>query len=131
MSSKSPLVQRRFRINVDIETTINAEPDKTIGSHQEHVQFHQAFVQKLLAQPALLNKLLRYYAVVEFREAEKMLTREYGKTSDQQLLQPIIKELDPAAQAYFTEEVEAGISVPYFDGCEAVVQNIQLTELDR
>jgi hypothetical protein len=32
MSVHSPLIHRTFRITIDIETTINAEPDETMDS---------------------------------------------------------------------------------------------------
>jgi hypothetical protein len=66
-------------------------------------------------------------------EAQKLLEAEYGwgKTSDQQVLQPIIAELEPAVQAYFTEELEDGATVYYVDGCEATVTQFSVAELDK
>lgn len=133
MSQKSPLVHRTFRISVDIETTIAASPDETSGSCPEHVQFHQALVQRLLAHPKRLDQLLRSCAVDALKGAEKMLAVEYGRdrASDQQLLQPMIEELEPSAQAYFMEEIEAGVSLYYFDGYEATVKHVCMKELDE
>jgi hypothetical protein len=51
--------------------------------------------------------------------------------SPPQLLQPIIEQLEPAAQAYFMEETEAGIPVIYFDGYEATVKQFRMKELDE
>ncbi len=130
MSQKPPLVHRTFRISVDIETILTASPGETSGSCPEHVQFHQALVQRLLAHPKLLDQLLRSCTVDALKGAEKMLAVEY-RVSDQQLLQPMIQELEPAAQAYFMEEIEAGVSVYYFDGYEATVKRVYMTELDE
>ena len=45
------------------------------------------------------------------------------------MLQPLIAELEPAAQAYFTEELEEGAIVYYFDGYEATIKQFGMTEL--
>ncbi len=125
---QSPIVRRRFRISVDVETTINAAPDGT----PECVQSYQAFVQRLLAHPKLLDHLLRGAAVDALKGAEKMIASEYGwdRISDQQLLQPMIEQLEPAAQTFFIEEIEAGVPVYYFDGYEATVKQWSMKELD-
>ncbi len=125
---QSPIVRRRFRISVDIETTINAAPDGTA----ERVQSYQAFVQRLLAHPKSVDHLLRGAAVDTLKRAEKMIASEYGwgRISDQQLLRPMIEQLEPAAQAYFIEEIEAGVAVYYFDGYEATVKQWSMKELD-
>ena len=115
MSTHSPLARRTFRITTDIETTIMASPDETSGSRPEHVHFHQALVQQLLAHPQRLDHLLRSCAVDALKGAEKMLAGDY-QVSEQHLLQPMIEALEPAAQAYFLEEIEDGISVYSFDG---------------
>jgi hypothetical protein len=47
------------------------------------------------------------------------------------VLQPIIAELEPAAQAYFTEEVEDGATVYYVDGCETTITQFSIAELDK
>src|SRR5207249_2053204 len=75
-------------------------------------RYHQAFVQHLLAHPPALCQLLRSSAVEALLPAKKMLEAEYGwgRISDQQLLQPLIAELEPAAQAYFTEELEVRLT---------------------
>jgi hypothetical protein len=126
---KSPIVRRRFRISVDVETTINAASDDTA----ERAQYYQAFVQQLLANPNILDQLLRGSAADALKEAQKMIAIEYGwnRVSEQQLLQPIIAQLEPAAQAYFMEETEAGIPVTYFDGYEATVKQFSMKELDQ
>src|SRR5205823_9703852 len=117
---QSPIIRRRFRISIDVETTIKAAPDDT----GKGIQYYQAFIQQLLAHPKILDQLLHSSAVDALKGARKMIALEYGweKISDQQLLQPIIDQLEPAAQAYFVEEIEAGIPVYDFDGYEATVK---------
>jgi hypothetical protein len=85
---KTPIVRRRFRFSVDVETTINAASDNTV----EREQFLQAFVQRLLAHPKILDQLLRGSAVDALKEAQRMIAVEYGwgRISEQQLLQPIV-----------------------------------------
>ncbi len=63
--------------------------------------------------------------------AKKLLEAEYGwgRTSDQQVPQPSIAELEPDAQAYFTEELEDMASVYYFDGYEATIKRFGMTEV--
>lgn len=128
MAPPSPLVQRTFRISVDIETTITASPDETIGSRPEQVQFHQALVRQLLAHPKRLDQLLRSSAVDALTGAEKMLVGDY-QVAEQHLLQPLIEALEPAAQAYFLEEIEDGVSVYCFDGYGATVKHVGMTEI--
>lgn len=127
-----PLVLRTFRIIVDIETTVMASPRERLGDGKTHERYYQALVQHLLAHPPALRHLLRASAVEALLEAKTLLEAEYGwgKTSDQQVLQPIIAELEPAAQAYFTEELEDGATVYYVDGCEATVTQFSVAERD-
>jgi len=127
------LVRRTFRITVDVETILTAKSRETLGDVPEHERYHQALVQHLLAHPPALRHLLRASAVEALLPAKKLLEAEYGwgKTSDQQVLQPIIAELEPTAQAYFTEEVEDGATVYYVDGCEATVTQFSVAELDN
>ncbi|MBO0795953.1 MAG: hypothetical protein J2P36_34095 [Ktedonobacteraceae bacterium] len=131
MSTPSSLVRRTFRLTVDVETTLNAEPEETLPSHPEHKQFHQALVQQLLAHPTVLDQLLRSSAVTALESAQKLFAAEFGwdRVSEQQLLQPLIEKLEPAAQAYFTEELEAGITVYYFDDYQATIKRFNMTEL--
>lgn len=130
MSTQPPIVRRTFRLSVDVETTLNAEADETTPSHPEYTQFHQAFVQQLLAQPKVLDQLLRASAVNALKPAQKLFAAEFGwgKVSEQQLLQPLIEKLEPAAQAYFTEEIEEDITVYYFDDYQAKIKHIKMTE---
>ena len=132
MATQTPsLVRRSFRITIDVETILTAESCKTPGDGPEGKRYHQALVQHLLAHPPVLRQLLRASAVTALIPAKKMLEAEYGwgRTSEQQLLQPLIEELEPAAQAYFTEELEEGAIVYYFDGYEATIKRFGMTEV--
>ena len=134
MTTTTPsLVRRTFRIIVDIETTVRASPRERLGDGPDHERYYQALMQHLLAHPPALRHLLRASAVKALLEAQRLLEAEYGwgKTSDQQVLQPIIAELEPAAQAYFTEELEDGTIAYYVDGCEATVTQFSVAELDK
>ena len=132
MSVSSPLIHRTFRITIDIETTVNAEPDEPLDCSPEHVHYHQALVQRLLAHPQLLNHLLRCWTVEALGPASKLLKAEYGwgPGTDQPLLQAAIAELEPAAQDYFTEELEDSFRAYCFDGYETTIKGFHLTPLD-
>lgn len=129
MSTRPP-VRRTFRLTIDIETTLNAEADETTPSHPEHTQFHQALVQQLLAHPTTLDQLLRASAVTALKSAQKLFDAEFGwdRVSEQQLLQPLIEKLEPAAQVHFTEELEEGTAIYYFDGYQATIKRFNMTE---
>jgi hypothetical protein len=89
----------------------------------EGVCHTEALTERLLAQPELVDRLLRCRAVEVARQAGKALESEYGwgEISEDELLGPIFAELEPDARAYFTEELEDGASVYYFDGYDATV----------
>ena len=132
MATQTPsLMRRTFRITIDVETIVTAESRETPCDGPEGKRYHQALVQHLLAHPPVLRQLLRSSAVAALMPAKKMLEAEYGwgRTSEQQLLQPLIAELEPAAQAYFTGELEEGATVYYFDGYEATIKQFGMTEL--
>lgn len=131
MSTHPPVVRRTFHLSVDVETTLYAEADEATPSHPEQTHFQQALVQQLLAHPTVLDQLLRASAVTALSSAQKLFTAEFGwgRVSEQQLLQPLIEKLEPAAQAYFTEEVEDGRTVYYFDGYQATIKRFNMTEL--
>jgi len=65
--------------------------------------------------------------------AKKLLEAEYGwgRISEQQVLQPLVAELEPAAQAYFTEELEDGVTVYSFDGYAATIKQVRMTEVGQ
>ena len=97
MATQTPsLVRRTFRITVDVETIVTAEPRETLSNGPEDERYHQAFVQHLLAHPPALCQLLRSSAVEALLPAKKLLEAEYGwgRSSEQQLLQPIMAELE-------------------------------------
>jgi hypothetical protein len=101
------------------------------GSEDE--RSHLALVQQLLAHPPVLYQLLRSSAVEALLPAKKLLEAEYGwgRISEQQLLQQLVAELEPAAQAYFTEELEDGASVYSFDGYAATIKQVRMTEISE
>ena len=131
MSTRHPIIRRTFRLSVDVETTLNIEADETAPVHPEYTQFHQALVQQLLAHPTVLDQILRASAVTALNSTQKMFAAEFGwdRVSEQQLLQPLIEKLEPAAQAYFTEELEDGVTVYYIEGYQTTIKNISMTEL--
>ncbi len=132
MAIQTPsLVRGTFRITVDVETSVTAHPRETLGNGPQDVCYHQAFVQHLLAHPPVLRQLLRSSAVEALLPAKELLEAEYGwgRISEQQLLQPIMAELEPAARAYFTEELEDIASVYYFDGYAATIKQFGMTEV--
>jgi hypothetical protein len=90
-------------------------------------------VRGLQANPEVLRQFLRALAVDALRPASRLLEAEYGwgRASDQQLLQPVIAQLEPAAQAYFTEELEDGASAYYVECYQATIKQFGLIELDE
>lgn len=134
MTTQTPaLIRRTFRITIDVETFLTAEPRETLGNSPEEERSHQALVHHLLAHPAVLSQLLRSSAVEALLPAKKLLEAEYGwgRISEQQLLQPLVTELEPASQAHFTEELEDGATVYSFDGYAATLKQVRMTEMSQ
>ncbi len=133
MSTHFPRVCRTFRITIDIETTLDPETHDLAPHQASGSRYQQALHEGLLAHPEVLRQLLCSFAVDALKPASKLLEAEYGwgRASEQQLLQPIIEELSPAAQAYFTEELEEGASVYYFECYQATVKRFGMIELDE
>lgn len=134
MTTQTPsLVRRTFRITVDVETILTAKPPETLGNGPEDERSHQALVHQLLAHPPVLSQLLRSSAVEALLPAKQLLEAEYGwgRISEQQMLQPLVAELEPTAQAYFTEELEDGVTVYSFDGYAATIKQVSLTEVGQ
>jgi tyrosyl-tRNA synthetase len=131
MSTHSSTVRRTFRLSVDIETVLKTEADETTLAHPEQARFHRALVQQLLARPTVLAQYQRAEAVTALKSAQKLFAAEFGwdRVSEQQLLQSLVEKLEPAAQAYFTEELEDGVTIYYFDGCQTTIKDFNLTEL--
>jgi hypothetical protein len=55
----------------------------------------------------------------------------WGGSSEHKLLEPIFADLEPDARAYFTEELEGGVSAYYFDGYGATVERSSVAEIDE
>jgi hypothetical protein len=129
---ESGLARRRFRITIDVEAALAAELCGGAALHTPEDAAHaRALGEQLLRRPELVDRLLRCRALEAAGRAGKALEAErgWGKTSEQELLGPIFAELEPEARAYFTEELEDGASVYYFDGYEATVEWVSVTEL--
>ena len=133
MSAHFPRVCRTFRISIDIETTIDPESHDLAFLPPEGPRYQRVLVQGLLAHPEVLHQLLRAWAIDALKPASKLLEAEYGwgRASEQQLLQPLIAELSPAAQAYFTEELEEGASAYYVECYEAITRRFHMIEIDE
>ena len=82
--------------------------------------------------PEVLDPWLRSLIIGKLDEAKKLLDAEYGsRIPEHELLQSIIAELEPEAQAYLTEELEDGVQTYYFDGFQTLVKCYQMTMLDE
>jgi hypothetical protein len=131
---ETPVVRKKFRVTIDVEATLASGPQREmLPSSPEEVAHTEAFTERLLAQPELLDRLLRRRAVQVARQAGKALEAEYGwgEISEDGLLEPIFAGLEPDARAYFTEELEDGVSVYYFDGYDATVERVSVAEIDE
>ncbi len=129
-----PVVRKKFRVTIDVEATLSAEPQGgVLPPSPEDVSHTKALMERLLAQPKLVDRLLCCRAVEAARRAGRALEAEYGwgRASEYELLGPIFAELEPDARAYFTEEVEDGASAYYFDGYGATVERASVTEIDE
>ncbi len=106
MSKQFPYARQTFHITLDIETMLQL-PAK--AAPDEQVEYYdRLLVQQLLAHPEILSQVFRFTALARLPSAMHMLTAEYGKEgiSEQELLAPLIAQLEPDAQASFTEEIE-------------------------
>jgi hypothetical protein len=132
MPTPSPLARRTFRMTIDVEASIDPVSHDLAPQLPEESSYQQALVRSLLAHPKVLHQLLRSIAVDALTLGRKLLEAEYGwgRGSDQQLLQPIIEELEPAARAYFTEDLEDGASVYYIEPYGAAVKRFDMIELE-
>jgi hypothetical protein len=132
MPPQATQVRRTFRLTIDVETTLDPAAPDGAPSLRAGARYQQALIRGLEAHPEVLRQFLRSLAVDAVRSAGQQLEAEYGwgRASEHQLLEPIITELEPAAQAYFTEEVEDGASVYYVDCHHATVRRFAMIELD-
>jgi hypothetical protein len=131
---ETPVVRKKFRVTIDVEATLASGPQgETLPPSPEGVCHTEALTERLLAQPELVDRLLRCRAVEVATQAGKALEAEYGwgEISEDELLGPIFAELGPDAQAYFTEELEGGASVYYFDGYDATVERASVARIDE
>jgi|SRR5215208_5732936 len=129
-----PVVRKTFRATIDVEATLASGTQGGVPlPSPEHVSHTKALVERLLAQPELVDRLLRCRAVEAARQASSVLEAEYGRrgASEHELLEPIFAELEPGTRAYFTEELEDGVSAYYFDGYGATVEQASITEIDE
>ena len=127
MSASLPLVRRMFHITLDIEATVDPEPNTQL--HEQAEPYHRVLVQALIAHPEILHQLLRSAAIAELGHARQMLEAEYnkGSMSEQDLLSAVMGHLEPEIQAYFTEEIEDHQSIYLFDGYAASIKRFQMT----
>jgi hypothetical protein len=132
MSPHFPLVRRTFRMTIDVEASIDPESYGVSPQLPQESGYQQALVRSLVAHPEVVRQLLRSIAVDALTPGRKLLEAEYGwgRGSDQQLLQPIIEELEPAARAYFTEELEDGASAYYIACYSAAVKRFDMIECE-
>jgi hypothetical protein len=131
---ETPVVRKKFRVTIEVEATLASGPQREmLPPSPEGVCHTEALTERLLAQPELVDGLLRRRAVQVARQAGKALEAEYGwgEISEDQLLEPIFAGLEPDARSYFTEELEDGVSVYYFDGYDATVERVSVAEIDE
>jgi hypothetical protein len=132
--AETAIVRKKFRVTIDVEATLASGPQGgTLPPSQEGVCHTEALTERLLTKPELVDRLLRCRAVEVAKQAGNALEVAYGwgETSEYELLGPIFAELEPDARAYFTEELEDGVSVYYFDGYDATVKRASVAELDE
>jgi hypothetical protein len=133
-SIEYPVVRKKFRVTIDVEATLTGGPrGGALPPAPENVPHTRAIMERLQAQPELVDRLLRYRAVDAAKQAGRALEVEHRQSgaSEQELLGQIIAELDPEIQAYFTEELEEGHSGYYFDGYGATVERVSITEVEE
>lgn len=129
-----PVVRKKFRVTIDVEATLASGPQGgVLPPSPEYVSHTKALMERLPAQPELVDRLLRCRAVEAARQAGKALEVGYGwgGSSEHELLGPIFAELEPDARAYFTEDLEDGVSAHYFDGYGATLERASVAEIDE
>jgi hypothetical protein len=132
--AEAPVVRKKFRVTIDVEATLASRTQgEALPPSTEGVYHTEALTERLLTQPELVDRLLRCRAVEVARQAGKALEAEYGwgEISEDELLGPIFAELEPDARAYFSEELEDGVSVYYFDGYDATVERASVARIDE
>ena len=127
-----PVVRKKFRVTIDVEVTLTAGPrGGELPPAPENVPHTRALMERLMARPELVDRLLRRRAVDAVKQAGKALEveREGSVASEDEQLGTIFAELEPEAQAYFTEELEDEANEYYFDGYGATVEQVSMTEI--
>ena len=102
---ETPVVRKKFRVTIDVEAALASGPQGGMLSPSPEKVFHtEALTERLLAQPELVDRLLRCRAVEAARQAGKALKAEYrwDGISEDGLLGPIFAELEPDARAYLS-----------------------------
>lgn len=133
-SIEYPIVRKKFRVTIDVEATLAAGPrGGELPPAPKSVPHTRALMELLQAQPELVDGLLRSRAVDAVKQAGKALEIEqrHSGASEHELLEQISAALDPDARAYFTEELEDGVSEYYFDGYGATVERVVITEVEE
>jgi hypothetical protein len=133
-SIEYPVVRKKFRVTIDVEATLTGGPrGGELPPAPENVPHTRALMERLQAQPELVDRILRYRAVDAAKQALKALEVEHrkGGGSEDELLGPIFAELEPDAQVYFTEEMKDGASGYYFDGYGATVERVSMAEISE
>jgi hypothetical protein len=133
-SIEYPVVRKKFRLTIDVEATLTGGPRSgELPPAPENVPHTRALMERLQAQPELVDRLLRYRAVDAVKQAGKALEVEHREAgaSEPELLRQVIAQLEPEAQAYFTEEMEDAASVYYFDGYGATVERVSMAEISE
>src|SRR5215216_1944053 len=133
-SIEYPVVRKRFRVTIDVEATLTGGPrGGALPPAPENVPHTRTLMERLQAQPELVDRLLRYRAVDAAKQAGKALEVEHreGGASEHELLRQVIAELDPDTQAYFSEELEDEASAYYFDGYGATVERVSMAEISE
>jgi hypothetical protein len=124
-------LKRTFRINIDIEVAFHASPRAEAGPSAQE-SYYNELIQALLAHPDVLTKLQRAHAVDMLGSAKRVLASDYGweRHPEQQLLEPVMADMTPAARQYFAEELEDQVSFYCIDDiAETSIKRCTLTEL--
>lgn len=124
-------LRQTFRITIDVEVAFHANPS-TQASRTIEEGYCRDLLNSLEIHSDVLTKLQHGLTVDTLSSAKKVLEVEYGwgRNSEQQLIQSIMEDLEPDAQAYFTEEIEDGVSLYSLgDVTEVTVKGYALTEL--
>ena len=133
MPAHTTSIRQTYRITIDIEAMISAEPLETPNVNSEHLRYYQALLQSLQTHPSLLDQVLRSAAIDSLQEASKMIEAEYGgeRAFKEPPLNRAVAELETEVQAYFSEEIEAGINVTYVDSYRTEVKQFRVSKIDN